>query len=268
MLRLAWAMLLAIALAGPVIAQSTDSTMVALREAYQQMDYIRAEQEAYTILESFETHTAQELTEAHVTLAIIQYTQSNWQQSQNHFEAALSLSPELELDARDVSPKIRAFYEEVREGLQPSGGATESQEIQLRYIYVEDPRAGAIWRSMVVPGWGQLYAGENKKGLLFAGGWVALAGATAGLHAARSRAQDRYQKATDPLRIEAQYESYNRLHKLRNSAALAAVGLWLGSYLDALHKKKAASPRSPLVTASLTPSPYASAPAFHVTFTF
>ena len=268
MIRIAWAMLVAGIVSCPAFAQSTDSLLVALRTAYQQMDYAQAEEEAYIILENFDDHTAEELTEAHVTLAIIRYSRSNLQQSQNHFEAALSLSPHLELDERDVSPKIRSFFQEIKEGILLQDRRTTDQEMQLRYVYVEDLRAGAIWRSMVVPGWGQSYKGENKKGVLFTAGWVTLAGSAVGLHLARSHAQNRYQIASDPIIIEERYQSYNRLHKLRNTAALTAVGLWLGSYLDALHSKKRPNTQTSLVTTSVSPGHLSAIPTLHLTVTF
>jgi hypothetical protein len=104
-------------------------------------------------------------------------------------------------------------------------------------MLVKDPRLGAAWRSMVFPGWGQRYKDEKRKGLVFSGLWLTAVGGTLISHFAYRDAKNRYEAAADPTEIEKHYGSADNWFKARNNLAVASIGVYLCSYLDALLTK-------------------------------
>ena len=253
----------------PAFGQQTDSSWLnVMREAYRQLDYARTESAARSVLNTFEGYSINELTEAHTTLGLVMYAQNRQDGARRHFEAALSLDGGLELDSLMVSPKIMAFFEDVRAEATSRDRENDPVEI-VRYIRQEDPRPAAALRSMIAPGLGQLYKAERKKGWILLGAWGGAVAATTTAHVLRQNARNSYLDARDPLVIAGRYETYNRRHKIRNGLALAAAGIWLYSYIDAL-VKPAILPEASSSKTSITLSPYLEAPytQFSISYSF
>lgn len=236
-------------LAAPVRAQPADTTLLeAMRSAYRALDYAGAEAAAQHVLAAYQQYTVDELTEVHTTLALVAYARNREDEARRHFEAALSLDGELELDPVLVSPKILAFFEEVRTGARAQA---DEPVVVERYIRVEDPRRAAALRSMMVPGLGQLYKAERAKGWLLIGAWGGTVAAAGVAHLLRQDARRAYLDARDPGVAAARYAVYNRRHKVRNGLVLAAAGVWLYAYLDALIRP-ASLPEARRSTTTLT----------------
>ena len=219
-----------------VQAQQTPSFWLeTLREAYQRLDYERAEEAGRTILQDYQAYSSEALTEVYTTLGIIHFTQDNQPVARRHFENALALTPALQLDPNLTSPKILAFFEEVQANQMATlPGPGETPTAEVRYVLVQDPRPAAAMRSMVLPGWGQRYKAEQKRGWIFTGAFAGLGAGALTTHLLRQDAQRQYRAEADPARIEDRYQSFNQWHKTRNNLALAAGAVWVASYLDAL----------------------------------
>ena len=202
----------------PVYGQQND-LIASMIGAYQQLEYDRAEAFAMEILDDYNAYPIEALTQVHTTLGIIKYAQNNQQEAQKQFEAALSLNPELVLDPALVSPKIVDFFDALKGNIQNNSGVDGAQA-EVRYLVLADPRPAAAMRSMVLPGWGQWYKEEKKKGALLMGLWGASAVSTVALHVMRQDAQRSYRRATDPDIIADRYNTYNQRNKLRNGLFL------------------------------------------------
>ena len=204
----------------------------AMRDAYGRLDYTTAERRAREALASFDAFSADQLVEVHTTLALILYARNEPLEAREQFEAALSLNPSLDLDPLLVSPKTLEFFEEIKSSLAEGGAAV--REPVIRYVQVRDPRPAATMRSLVLPGWGQLYKGETVKGWALLGLWsTATAGAVAS-HVLRSEARTDYLDATDPADIADRYDTFNAWHQRRTALALGAAAVWSYAALDAL----------------------------------
>ncbi|MBT6179438.1 MAG: hypothetical protein HOI23_19505 [Deltaproteobacteria bacterium] len=97
-------------------------------------------------------------------------------------------------------------------------------------------RSGAIYRSMLLPGWGQFYNREPLKGSVFVGGEVITAGLGAMFHIFGSQAQADY----DALGVDANPEEFSDLrdqatghYKMRNIMIYTAIGIHVLGILDA-----------------------------------
>lgn len=220
-------------------AQNHQSELLSeIRRAYEKLNYAEAEIKALSALKEYRRFSPAQLTEVHKILAIVYYSQNKTNEARTQFESAVSLNPDLTLDPMLVSPKILRFFEEVKGqmfGLEDRLRSNDAPEI--KYILLEDPRPAAAMRSVILPGWGQRYKGENRKGIILTSLWAAgLAGSVA-VYVARDNAKDKYLAEGDPSKIESRFATFNNLHKLRNNLALFTASVWLFSYLDAFLRK-------------------------------
>ena len=216
-----------------VSAQSSDTVSLAdIEAAYRQIDYDRAERLAREALQNYDDYTITELADVHSILALIAYNRGQQEEARRQFLSALQLSPTMELDPALVPPKIVTYFEDLKAELV--AGNAFPTEATLRYVLVRDPRLDAALRSMVVPGWGQFYKGQDRRAGLYAGLFGLAAGGAVFLHFKMNAAENRYEDATSPAEAERLYRPYNRLYRARNGLAQGALVIWIASYIDAL----------------------------------
>jgi len=221
--------------------------------AYHQFDYAAAQELAQQAIQAFEQYDPEALADVYVVLALIASAEERTTDARSAFTRALELYPDLQLDAIQVSPKILDLFEEIRARLgqvnredDAGAGATP------RYVRVPDNRAEAALRSMVLPGWGQLYKGERTKGRLLVAVWGVTAAGGITTHVLRQQARSTYLDAATPDEAEDRYPVFNRWHKARNVLFLGAVGVWLYGYLDALVSAQPPAPNPLLVMPSFS----------------
>lgn len=213
---------------------NTTALLHEIEQAYQSLNFTEAKIKAEAALKDYDRFKVAELTEIHKILGLIYFSQNRRPEARAEFENALSLNPALELDPMMVSPKIMEFFRQVKEDLT----AQQNSDVtpRVRYILVSDPRPAAAMRSMVLPGWGQLYKGEKQKGIVLMSLWTAGAVGSVITHIVRQNAQGDYLSATSPDQIEARFDRFSTFHKLRNNLVLFSAGVWLFSYFDAILK--------------------------------
>ena len=101
-------------------------------------------------------------------------------------------------------------------------------------------RTGALFRSMLVPGYGQVYNGDRVKGGLLFGTEIALLSAALAFHLAgdsllnASSREPRLQLSGDPTgRAQQLYDSAQARYRIRDGLLLAATGMWVLNMADA-----------------------------------
>lgn len=149
------------------------------------------------------------------------------EEARQSFAVALSLDQSLSLDPREVSPKIVAEFDAVR-------AAASLPTPQVRsYLLLEDLRARAALRSMVMPGWGQWTLGRKTGGLVAGGVFLGLVAAWVATGSWEDRAHTRYLRARD-AEVESAYDEYNQAHKIHAAVGALAVTTWVASLVDVL----------------------------------
>lgn len=234
-LALALSMLMGLLLvtALPAVAQTSNPIMLEeIETAYRRIEYERAEFLAREALQNYGQYTVAELADIHTILALIAYNRGQLEAARRQFISALQLSPSLELDPALVPPKIVSYFEDLKTEL--IAGNAFPTEAALRYVLVTDPRVDAALRSMVIPGWGQYYKGQDRRAGLFAGLFGLTAGGAIFYHFKMESARDRYEDAVSVADAERLYGTYNRYYRTQNGLAQGALVVWVASYLDAL----------------------------------
>ncbi len=211
-----------------------------IKNYYRAMNYEQAEQKARDALINYNQFAPAELVELHKYLALINFAQGKIEESKKQFKTALSLKPDLVLSPLYVSPKIIEFLNQVKAEVRSGPGITN--EFSVKYVVVKDKRFNASLRSLILPGWGQLYKGEKKKGMVL----IALCGVSLGgllaTHVEYNKARQEYVAAEQPFEIQSKYRVYNNYYRARNSMAVFTMALWLYAHIDAMIKKAPGSP--------------------------
>lgn len=216
-------------------SQTQPSLYEQMIQAFQRLDYDTAKKIGIQVSAEFKTFTPPELLETHKILGVIAYVEGNLSEANSQFEQALSIDQTAQLDSIYVSPKIIQFFNEIKLRYASSQKMPDTEKsVHYRYLVQPDPRPTAVLRSMLVPGWGQLYKNDKKKGYVLLSSATTITLATAILHFVQKDAHDAYMNATDLNVIEQKYDKYNLFYKCRNNAALLAGGIWLYSFFDAL----------------------------------
>ena len=158
---------------------------------------------------------------------------NNLPEAESQLLLAVQLNPSLELDPLDTPPRLYEAFEEIKK--EYSDNASQINDPQdIRYLLVYDPRASAALRSMAVPGWGQLYKGEKRKGIVLASLWGVTASGSIIAHVRRNQAQDHYRASETQAQTQSRFRAFSTWHKVRNNLMLAATGIWVYSYIDAI----------------------------------
>jgi hypothetical protein len=201
-----------------------------IKRALQQAEYQIAAALADSAIAHFREYTPAQLADIHVLRALVFFEQGNNTRGEEHLALALQLDPTLQLDPIFFSPQIQQQFATLRTKILTNGNIAAPT---VRYIVMADPRLGAAWRSLLLPGWGQRFKGQKTKGRLFTISAAVLAGATITSHVLRARAEKNYLHAGEN-EVESRYDTFNRYHLLRNNLALALGVVWSAAALEAL----------------------------------
>jgi hypothetical protein len=105
---------------------------------------------------------------------------------------------------------------------------------------VPGSRTGALARSILVPGYGQLYNGQRLKGAVLFGAEIALLSTALAFHLAGDSALSVYNREARSHvggdltgRIQQLHDSAQARYRVRDGLLLAATGIWVVSMADA-----------------------------------
>ena len=218
----------------PVQAQRTNSELITeIRQAYERIDFEVAEIQIQEALVGFDRFSPAELSEIHFFSALIHYARGDAAKAESEVLIALQLFPDFSADPLLTPPGLHEIVRTTRATL-PENSSTELNSADIRYLILEDRRPSAAMRSMLVPGWGQMYKGERRKGHILIVAWGTTAGGAITTHFLRQNAERRYLDADTQEEVFERFDAFDRWHKVRNNLFLAASAVWLYSYIDAL----------------------------------
>jgi hypothetical protein len=110
-----------------------------------------------------------------------------------------------------------------------------------------DVRLSASWRSLVVPGWGQIYKKQNTKAAAIMSAQALSLAALIFMQIQVNRLHNDYLEKRvygDPT-LESAFNEYTTAYRTRNAVGYITLGIYAINYLDALYypvfKKKPSS---------------------------
>jgi hypothetical protein len=218
--------LLVIFLAGAARGQSTvDSLFRVVDSLYSSGAYARVELEARRLLESqLLSDSVSLVAEQWVPFALV--AQGEPALAREHFRRILLRRPQYQLDQTLTSPKILAVFNEAR------SLAAETRHVDSIGAAEADRPGGITFRTVLFPGWEQLYQERTTAGAIFLGAGIASLGAGIALEFVRRSARDEYLAATTPEEIESKYQEYNRASRNERWAFAAFAAVYILSEID------------------------------------
>ncbi|MCX8010404.1 MAG: hypothetical protein N3A61_04575 [Ignavibacteria bacterium] len=187
------------------------------------------------------------LIEVYRMKAISHYALKDERLAEKSFREILKLKLEFELDTLQTSPKIVAFFRMVKndykkellrsETTQAKDKDSTASILLQRNILIEKIESNyknSVTRSLIFPGWGQLYLGQTTKGLiLLSSAIVSYSGLVYSIIETNKR-EKQYLNEIDESLIPQRYKEYNNSYKLRNVFIISSALIWVFSQFDLL----------------------------------
>jgi tetratricopeptide (TPR) repeat protein len=207
-----------------------DSTVALIRSLYNEGKYPGAEFEARRLLEwSSLSDSVRIVLEQYLAFALV--AQGEPQSAVEHFTAILLLDPYYELDLVLTSPKIITVFNDAklkyisRKSQSPPRRITSDPPLEL---------SRPTWRTIVFPGWEQLYHGRTTAGIIYGGAGAAAAVSLVFCDIQRRSKRDEYLAAATSSLARTRYSDYNNYYKAEVYSAIALAAVYLASQLDVL----------------------------------
>ncbi len=212
------------------IALSQD--LATLKNYYESLQFEKTIQYGKVILKKQNTFTPKELLQIHQYLGFAYFNLDQKDSARVQFLTILNIDPDFQLDPVTTSPKIIAFFEQLK--AMAASNQRLKQAATVRYVFEPDRRPAASWRSMLLPGWGQYYKGHKKSAFYFFTGFVTGISLTVTAAVLEQHYHQKYKSITNVNQLAQAYRVYNRWYKIRQSSSYFTIAVWLSSVLDAL----------------------------------
>jgi hypothetical protein len=232
------------------VAQNNNSELVDQTILFfNQGNFKDAEFTALRALQNVDSLSAIEQSELHRILGFTYVAQEENEKAKRQFIQWLELDPLATLNPIYISPKIIKVFDEAKEEYT-------AQKLPQNQIdnSLSHQRLLAIKKSLVFPGRGQLFIGENFKGASMVTGEIILLGALIYCHVQYKDKHDQYLAAKDPVSIRDLYDQSNLYYKGRIITASLAAGVYLYSLFDAAYYTPADQKRANQVSLLLSPN--------------
>jgi hypothetical protein len=241
-MRLVGSILLLCICALSAVAQPFSAETEQLNMLYQEFRYQEVIRQGEAMLVKATNLTVVEKCEIFRLVALSYYTRQDMQGALKNFSEIVKLDSNYRLDPVKNSPKILAFFEEIRRQILDVTAESAPQEkdrvtVVSPFLINDSLQQAAYQRmalSVVVPGSGQIWRGQKTKGWLLLGGNVALLSASIYFAVETNRLNDQYLQTTDQDEIARTYDEYNKAYQKRNLALAGFVIVWLYTQIDFL----------------------------------
>jgi len=225
-------------------SQFFDKRLDPLIGKYKSFDYPGVIKEASIIIADSAVLNTADLCETYRMKAISHYSLSDMPNALKSLIAILKINPGYQLDQMVNSPKIIAYFEEIRKNFFERNKKDE-QEIPVVKSEIKEKTGlpGSISGgtkmpqiySLFMPGLGHLAIKPSTKGWALFGSGVLTLGLSVYYIVDVNRKEETYLQATNKIEIEQKYNRYNSAYKRRNLTVAAFAAIWLYSQIDFLY---------------------------------
>jgi hypothetical protein len=217
--------------------------LLAVDSAFVNGQYEAVELLGLRILNGGDSLTGDERARVNLTCgyALIMLGREN--EARTYFSHALDAVPGLILDPVQVSPKFRVVFDEVKasrrndeRGTMKTGERIAKDPVRSN---VRPPSSQPLLSNLILPGSGQWQEGARLRGALVFTVQAAAVGAFIWrLSEARDSHED-YLAETDPARIAAAYDTYDRDYRWAWTTGIAMGLVYIGAQADLIHLQSA-----------------------------
>ena len=216
-----------------IMAQNKPAELSQIKLLYEELRFEEATKIGQKLLSEGDFLSAHQLEFIHQYLAFSFYNIGEFDSARVHFLTLLTISPEKEFDPLSTSPKIINFFNQIKETFLEVNNKSNTLSYP-RYIFIEDKRPGAAWRSALFPGWGQFYKGQKSRTYLYGGGFITSTIIFSLAAINENNYEQKYLESIQSDDIRNNYDKFNSWSKVRRISAYSAMSIWLLSFLDAL----------------------------------
>jgi len=221
-------------------SQDSGSSIDSLKKMFNSFEYMKVISYSGKLLLRKDLET-RDKTEILKMKAISHYSLWDEQAAELSFIELLKLNRDYELDSRETSPKIVAFFNNIKDvylfELYQEIAGSDSLKQLLNEV---PPKSPVIIReqnfdylkSMILPGWGQISSGETTKGWIFTVLSSAAMISSAYFIIDSDNKENKYLSEINRDLIESRYNEYNSSFRLRNISLALYAALWVYSQLD------------------------------------
>jgi hypothetical protein len=225
-------------------SQSFDKRLDSLIGKYKSFDYPGVIKEAEILIADSTIISSVDLYEIYRTKAIAHYSLSDMPNALNSFIAILKINPEYQLDQMENSPKIIAYFEEIRNNFFEINNQSDQEMPVVNTGKIEKsdlPNSTTMGTkmpqiySLFIPGLGHIATKPSTKGWALFGSGVITLGLSVYYIVDVNHKEEAYLQATNKIEIEQKYNRYNSAYKRRNLTVAAFAAIWIYSQIDFLY---------------------------------
>ncbi len=226
-----------------ISAQNKDG-LEEIKSQFQSFNYSNVITIAEKMLQDESRYNDDELIEIYLLKGISHYSLKQADEVKSCFYEMLKLNRNYKIEPSRVSPKIITEFEKAKIEYEQIISNNESSVIvktdtlySVDTLYVEPDRdvySSAMIRSIILPGWGHLYAGHKTKGLILTSASALTLGSMLYYIIDANDKRSRYLNELDPELIDQKYDEYNSSYKIRNILFVTYALIWIYSQLDIL----------------------------------
>jgi hypothetical protein len=224
-------------------AQNKDG-LEELKNQFQSFNYSSVISIAEKLLQDISRFSENELIEIYLLKGISHYSLKQNDEVKSCFYEILKLNRDYKIKPSRVSPKIINEFEKSRIeydrdilNREPTVIVKTDTLYRVDTLFIEphnDIYSSTMIRSIILPGWGHLYAGYKSKGLIFTSASALTLGSMLYFIFDTNNKRSQYINELDPGLIDPKYDSYNTSYKIRNVLIVTYALIWIYSQLDIL----------------------------------
>jgi tetratricopeptide (TPR) repeat protein len=210
-----------------------DSLYLVAQLHYENGDFDLAELSALRGLRSAAGLDEFEQLKYHALLGFVYVAKEQNESAIQEFMSVLAVNPRYEPGPVTTSPKILEVFRQAKADYM----LRVASEPAVYRMPQADVRLAASWRSLVAPGWGQVFKEQKVKAAVVVAAQVLSLAALVYMQTEVNRRHDDYLalKLYGDPNVEDRYQEFRRAYRTRNVVGYIALGIYLGNSLDALY---------------------------------
>lgn len=155
------------------------------------------------------------------------YALGKRQEALESYQRSLALNPK--------NPGLEAFVAKLK---VPAGQASPTVVADSGQGRGDGDWFQPLWRSLILPGWGQAYNGQTTRGLILGGATLGLFAGEIGTYVVGSNARNEYLKATGNADYDTPYSTWENMVQLNHGFYIGMTALYVFTAVDAVFNAK------------------------------